>query len=224
MEEEHYFQWSKEHITSEGRTKGVYPEHTSPVLTVVEVKNGIPKIISSPSETNLDFKKFTNEVDIGDILITLEDKSVITGIEYKNNKKFRSSHSSSNPAPVGFTEFWKESILKAKLKSSEKKGEFTYYLWDEDGESIRKVGSYEINSKAKKEIGSYKYNFNTTNIKHILFNEAPTYHDISEVVGSVEANKFRLIFNKTVATFDGWSNYDDWLQILLAQICVYKLS
>ena len=225
LEEEHNLKWEKEHITYEGRGKGVYPEHTSPVLTVVEVKNGIPKIISSPSETNLDFKTFTNEVDFEDILITLEDKSIITGTEYKNNGKFVTANEHAySPNPPVFSRRLKEGQLKKILDSSQKKGKFTYYLRDEDGDAEEKVGSYEIKTTTKKEIGSYKYNFNTTNIKHILFNEAPTYHDISEVVGSVEANKFRLIFNKTVATFDGWSNYDDWLQILLAQLCVYKLS
>ena len=224
MEEGHVFSWSEQHVTSEGRDKGVYPEHTSPVLTVVKVKNGIAEIISTPKATNLDFKTFSNAIKFSDVEITLENNEIINGDKFITSLGYYSKSKGNSIDQMGHGEVIDKRLKIRKLINSQKKsGEFIYYI-SKDGNRYMKKGTYRIKDVATKELLSTKYNFNTTNIKHILFNEAPTYEDISEVVGSIEANKFKLIFNKTVATFDGWWGNDDWLQILLAQLCVYKLS
>ena len=186
---------------------------------MVEVKNGIPKIISSPSETNLDFKIFSFEAEMKDIEITLEDKSVVNAENFIFNQRISFVSFLTNDESQ-----WKRGYFKRAITQGQEKGDFTYSVRDDVGRKKEQKGSFVIKKLIKKEIGSYKYNFNTTNIKHLLFNEAPTYHDITEVVGSVEENKFKLIFNKTVAFFDGWWGYDDWIKVLLAQVCVYKLK
>lgn len=121
-------------MKSDGRDKGIYHEKISPILIMVEVKEGIPKIISSDSETNLDFKLTRNN-----------------------------------------------------------------------------------------SITNYKYRFNKIVHKQINFNER-SYKKIDLEVASIENGDLKLIFNKTVENYDGWYGYDDWLKVLLAQVCVYKLS
>lgn len=134
FEEGHVYNGSNRHVKSDGRDKGIYHEKISPILIVVEVKDGIPKIISSDSDTNLNF--------------------ILT----RNN-----------------------------------------------------------------ETTNYKYRFNKIVHKQINFNEhrdSAIDFEVSEIVD----NKLKLAFYKTVDYYDGWYGYDDWLQILLAQLCVYKLS
>ena len=63
------------------------------------------------------------------------------------------------------------------------------------------------------------------NVKKIyFFNENFKNETIKETVSHILDNKLKLTFNKTALSADGYYNYDDWLKILLAQVCVYKLS
>ena len=225
MEEGHIFSWTEQHVTSSGRDKGVYPEHTSPVLTVVKVKNGIAEIISTPKATNLDFKTFSNAIKFSDVEITLEDKTLINGEKFIENSSYYVKAKSDSMDQMGHGEVTDKRLKIRKLINSQKKsGEFIYYKYV-DGERRRKQGTYSIKDGTVKEVVTTKYNFNTTNIKHLLFNEIPTYHDITDLTPVIiKNNEVRVSVNVTAAFYDGWWSNDDWLQLLLAQLCVYKLS
>ena len=197
---------------------------------MVEVKNGIPKIISSPSETNLDFKLFDMKSNnsLEDLEITLDDGNKISWNNFLNNDRYALYAQNFSSTSMTYKPF--KIAFGRKIKETDS-GEFDYFEIVNNKpvpkpmtRELRRKATYRFATTLKTEVVNSKYNFNTTNIKHLLFNEAPTYHDITEVVGSVEENKFKLIFNKTVAFFDGWWGYDDWIKVLLAQVCVYKLK
>lgn len=211
FKEEHCFKNNDKHTLDGGGSEGIYNEFISPILTVVIVKNGIPKIVSTPNKTNLDFKIFKFECEIKDVEITLEDKTTINGEEFIRNPKFSNFINK------------KQSITNL-INYGEKTGKFTYYAPDGTGFSKLTTGSYKFKNAIKKEIANFKYNFNATNITNIVFNENFKNETIKETVSHIVDNKLKLTFNKTALSADGYYNYDDWLKILLAQVCVYKLS
>ncbi|CAM3398571.1 hypothetical protein [Pseudostreptobacillus hongkongensis] len=216
--ENHIFNWSKQHVTSQGKDKGVYNEHLSPILTVVEVKNGIPKIVSTPNETNLDFKIFEFESKMTDIEVSLEDGSVINAEEFIDNYRISLEEHAFILSNIKKRRYFEEMITQGY-----KKGNLTYYFYNEKQRVETRNGSFIIKKLIKKEIGNYKYKFNKVVVKQLNFNEA-SYRSIDESVIFLVDNKVKLLFNKTVDYYDGNYNYDDWLQLLLAQVCVYKLS
>ena len=222
FKENHFFENNDKHTLAGGGSEGIYNDFISPILTVVEVKNGIPKIVSTPNGTNLDFKIFKFEAEIKDIEITLADKSIVNaedfilspGTSVTNFGKLES-----------FTESeWKRGYLKSRITQGQEKGDFTYYLRSSTGKKKEQKGSFIIKNLIKKEKSNFKYNFNATNIKNIVFNENFKNETIKETVSHIIDNKLKLTFNKTALSADGYYNYDDWLKILLAQVCVYKLS
>ena len=222
FKENHFFENNDKHTLAGGGSEGIYNKFISPILTVVEVKNGIPKIVSTPNETNLDFKIFRFEAEIKDIEITLEDKSVVNAEEFIDSlgtsvTKFWKLDS--------FTENqWKRDYFKSRISQGNEKGDFTYYLRSDTGKKKEQKGSFIIKNLIKKEKANFKYNFNATNITNIVFNENFKNETIKETVSQISDNKLKLTFNKTALSADGYYNYDDWLKILLAQVCVYKLK
>ncbi len=217
MEEGHVFSWTEQHVTSSGRDKGVYPEHTSPVLTVVKVKKGIAEIISTPKATNLDFKTFDIKKTYE---FTLEDGRKLSEKELLDAEEIEALYHGGSHDRYLYDRKGKRAMIYFFNQERYTNGNFDYRL-----NGVQARGKFEQKSEEKIEKANYKYNFNTTNIKHLLFNEIPTYHDITDLTPvNIKNNEVRVSVNVTAAFYDGWWSSDDWLQLLLAQLCVYKLS
>lgn len=215
MEEGHIFSWSKQHVTSEGRDKGVYPEHTSPVLTVVKVKNGIAEIISTPKATNLDFKTFKTKKIYE---FTLADGRKLSEKELIDAKEIRTLYYGGSMEYIT-DKGTKVAMINFFSDERYTNGNFEYYF-----KGVQTRGKFEQKGEEKQEIGNYKYNFNNITIKNLKFNENISSKNIDLNPVIITNNEVRVSVNVTATMFDGWSNYDDWLQILLAQLCVYKIS
>ena len=222
FKEKHFFKNNDKHTLAGGGSEGIYNEFISPILTVVIVKNGIPKIVSTPNKTNLDFKIYRFEGEIKNIEITLEDKSVVNAEDFilspgTSITKFEKVDSITESQ-------WKRSVFESMITNGSETGDFTYYLRNATGKKKEQKGSFVIKKLLRIEGANFKYNFNATNITNIVFNENFTNETIKETVSHIIDNKLKLTFNKTALSADGYYNYDDWLKILLAQVCVYKLS
>lgn len=222
FKEKHFFENNDKHTLDGGGSEGIYNEFISPILTVVIVKNGTPKIVSTTNKTNLDFKIFRFKGEIKNIEITLEDKSVVNAEDFilspgTSITKFGRVDSITESQ-------WKRNYFESAITQGNEKGDFTYYLRNGVGSKTEQKGSFVIKNLVRIEGANFKYNFNATNITNIVFNENFKNETIKETVSYIIDNKLKLTFNKTALSADGYYNYDDWLKILLAQVCVYKLS